>query len=298
MIAMKTFLTLLFLMVGLMACSPSEQPVVETPVEKITNTPQLPTHTQTPFAPSATPMALVASVNGDPITRETYEAELARFRGASEGGLVDFPEEKVLTDLIDQTLLAQAAAEAGFVITDDILQERLRQWDIDDQVLDAWMTTYGYSPESFVETMRRSIAAAWMRDQIMAEVPGSVEQVHARQILLYNSEEAERIYQQLQAGTEFGTLAEQYDPLTKGDLGWFPRGYLTVPELDDVVFALRPGEYSPVIQTLLGYHIIQVLERDPSRPLSSDAYRVLQIQAVQQWLETRRDQSEIKIYLP
>ncbi len=295
---MKIFLTLLILMMSLMACSPDEEPGLETPVERSTNAPQHPTQTQTPFIPSATPIDLVALVNGEPITREVYETELARFRGASGAGLVDYPEDKVLEDLIDQVLLAQAAATAGFVVDDNLLQERLQQWDISDQALETWMKTYGYSPESFVEAMKRSIAAAWMRDQIMAGVPGSMEQVHARQILLYNSGEAERIYQQLQAGTEFGTIAEQYEPLTKGDLGWFPRGYLTVPELDEVIFALQPGEYSPVIQTSLGYHIIQVLERDPSRPLSDDAYRVLQVQAVQQWLKTRRDQSEIKIYLP
>ena len=114
------------------------------------------------------------------------------------------------------------------------------------------------------------------RDEIIATVPSTTEQIHARQILLYNSDEANRIYDQLQAGTEFVTLVNQFEPITSGDLGWFPRGYLLVPELDPIIFDLEPGAYSPVIQTELGYHIVHVIEKDAQRPLTADARQVLQ----------------------
>jgi parvulin-like peptidyl-prolyl isomerase len=137
-----------------------------------------------------------------------------------------------------------------------------------------------------------------MRDTIIAQVPETAEQVNARQILLYNSTEAEAAYARLEAGEAFETLAAEYDPLTKGSLGWFPRGYLNVAELDEVVFSLEPGDYSPVIQTPLGYHIVQLLERNPERPLTADARRVLQTQALSQWLQSRRGRSEIIILVP
>lgn len=41
-----------------------------------------------------------------------------------------------------------------------------------------------------------------------------------------------------------------------GSLGVFPRGAM-VPEFDQAVAALKPGEISPVIQTQFGYHIIR-----------------------------------------
>ena len=137
-----------------------------------------------------------------------------------------------------------------------------------------------------------------MRDQIIAGVPETAEQVHARQILLYNSDEAEALFAQLASGADFETLAGQYDPLAKGDLGWFPRGYLTVSALDDVVFALEPGEVSPIIETEIGFHIVQVIERDTARPLNFSAYQIVQKATLETWLHERQAQSDIIYYLP
>jgi hypothetical protein len=41
-----------------------------------------------------------------------------------------------------------------------------------------------------------------------------------------------------------------------------------------------------------------VLERDAQRPLTPEALRVLQLQAVKDWLKERRSQSEVQILLP
>ena len=49
---------------------------------------------------------------------------------------------------------------------------------------------------------------------------------------------------------------ESMDPGTKalgGDLGWNRRGSGLVPEFEAMMFALRPGEVSPVIETAFGY---------------------------------------------
>ena len=177
-------------------------------------------------------------------------------------------------------------------------QDHINQVGIAEQDLQNWIIQYGYTEESFRRAMSWSIAAAWMRDQIVMAIPTTADQVHARQILLYNSNEADQVYAQLETGTDFETLAAKYEPVTSGDLGWFPRGYLTVPELDDVVFSLEPGQYSSIIQTSLGYHIVQVIERQADVTLSPGAYRVLQTQAIQKWLDDYRVQSEIIIFLP
>jgi peptidyl-prolyl cis-trans isomerase C len=133
-----------------------------------------------------------------------------------------------------------------------------------------------------------------MRDQIAASVPTTAEQVHVKQILLYNSEEAQQALGYLQAGADFNDLAAQYDPVTKGELGWFPRGYLLEPALEEAAFALQPGQYSGVVQTQAGFHILYMVERSPDRPLSPDALLALQQRAISDWLAQQRSTSTIQ----
>lgn len=298
----KYLLLLVFSVLSLIACqaganytntptSISTQ-VNPTPEDEITAT------LDAPEFPTTEPgIPLAASINGQGITLSEYQAELDRAKSASETGLISYSEEDVLQNLIDEVLLAQGAAEAGFIPDEDFLQSRLEKLNMDDQKIQNWQKLHGYTLENFQHAFSRAIAAAWMRDLIISEVSDTVEQVHARQILLYNADEAENIYAQLLAGTDFATLATQYDPINAGDLGWFPRGYLTVEELDDPIFSLQPGEFTQIIETMLGFHIVQMIERDPNHPLSPGAYQVLQIQAIENWLIERRNQSDIQILL-
>jgi len=132
-----------------------------------------------------------------------------------------------------------------------------------------------------------------MRDKIIAAVPGTAEQVHAQQILLYNEDTARQVADQLSAGADFADLAALYDPNTGGELGWFPRGYLLEPALEEAAFSLEPGQHSDVITTEVGYHILMVLERDPQHPLSPDAYLVMQEKTLGDWLAQKRTESDI-----
>ena len=66
-------------------------------------------------------------------------------------------------------------------------------------------------------------------------------------------------------GESFSMLAALYsqDPGSArkgGELGFFPRGRM-VAEFESAAFALKPGEVSPIIETQLGFHIIQLIER-------------------------------------
>jgi peptidyl-prolyl cis-trans isomerase C len=286
---------------GLAACqndTANQTPTASNP--GITTPEVIATFTDDPFiTPTTDPgIPLAASINGQGLTLEEYQAELLRAQAVSGTGLATYDEEDVLQNLIDEVLLAQGAAQAGFTPDEDLVQTRIAQLGLGEQALQDWLLANSYSPESFQQALSRSIAATWMRDQIIATVPSTTEQVHARQILLYNSDEAENVYTQLQAGSNFAALAADYDPLALGDLGWFPRGYLTVPDLDEPVFALQPGEYTPVIETALGFHIVQVIERDSQHPLSPGAFQATQVQAVQNWLVDRHNQSDIQILLP
>ncbi|MDB4880963.1 MAG: SurA protein [Gemmatimonadetes bacterium] len=73
---------------------------------------------------------------------------------------------------------------------------------------------------------------------------------------------AESLLVELRSGAPFEAMAkrESMDPGSKdngGDLGWNRRGKM-VPEFERWMFALAPGQLSPVVETAFGYHIIRV----------------------------------------
>lgn len=297
--AYKSTFSIVFLFLFLLtACNVP----VHTPSPAETPTPSAtPTPTPTPIPPSPTPIPLAAKVNGEGLPLAEYQAEMARYQAALGTDLATGWQRKVLQDLIDQMLLAQAARKKGFILDESDLQAKidaLTQQLGSPQALSDWMSAHRYTQEEFRLALTRSIGAAWMSDQITRAIPWTADQVHARQILLYNSTDANNILFQLNNGADFTTLAYQYNPATGGDLGWFPKGYLTEPALEKAAFDLEPGKYSDVIETPLGYHILLVIERDPQHPLTSDARITLQRKALSTWLVESRDQSDIQILVP
>jgi len=100
-----------------------------------------------------------------------------------------------------------------------------------------------------------------------------IVQTRARHILLRTgselSEAAARnrlvtYKQRVQAGTDFADLARQFSQdgsaAAGGDLGWASPGQF-VPEFEEVLTSLRPGQISDPLISRFGAHLIQVMER-------------------------------------
>jgi peptidyl-prolyl cis-trans isomerase C len=267
-----------------------------------TSTSVLPTQTSLP--PTPTPIPLAALVNDEPITLDEFNGELVRLQAAmpiTGTILASNPGAIVLDDLINQTLLAQSATQNGFIVDETMLKARIEALETQlggSQQLVEWKATHGYSNEDFKKALKRSIEAAWMRDQIIAAVPESADQVHVKQILLPSAGKADEVYAALQSGTDFMKLASQYAPITEVDLGWFPRGYLDEPTIEEAAFALQPGQFSQIIETEIGYHILYLVDRDENHSLLPAARKALQSKALNDWIYERRNQSDIQILLP
>jgi parvulin-like peptidyl-prolyl isomerase len=131
-----------------------------------------------------------------------------------------------------------------------------------------------------------------MRDKIIADVPTVVEQIHVRQILTYNEADARAALEEIKAGADFDEKAALFDPVTFGELGWVPRGYLLDPAADEALFALQAGMYSDVIATDAGFHIFKAVERG-DHPLTPDALLAVRELAVRNWLAEQRAKSDI-----
>lgn len=72
----------------------------------------------------------------------------------------------------------------------------------------------------------------------------------------------EDLLKRIQAGEDFGKIAVEAsedpgsnDPMRQGSYGPQERGFY-VPEFEDVLYKLRPGETSGVVETRFGFHII------------------------------------------
>ena len=256
----------------------------------------------TPPPPTATAVPAAATVNGEVIPLADFEAELERYKAAQTALGESVSDEEaasiVLEDLIAQTLLAQAAAEQGYTVDDAALQQRIDELAGEiggAEVLSTWQSAHGYTDESFRGSLRRGMAAAWMRDKIIEAVPTSADQVRVRQILIYSEERARQVYDDLLAGRiDFDEFAALVDPVTRGDIGWFPHGYLPYKAIEQAAFALQPDQVSDVTPTDLGFHILKVIERG-QRLLSPDALLALQDNALRDWVTQQRQQSAVVI---
>jgi len=82
---------------------------------------------------------------------------------------------------------------------------------------------------------------------------------NAAHILVETEEEAKAIKAELDGGADFAALAKEKSTGPSGpnggDLGWFEKGMM-VPEFEEAVTALEPGQVSDPVKTQFGWHVI------------------------------------------
>ncbi len=278
-----------------------------------------PTPTPIQFSGEATPPPaegepLAARVNGQPIWLHDYEKQIAEWEAAfvsqnpslSEGdrqAMIVQGKRQVLDVMIEQTLIEQAAAMAGIVVSDQDVEAVIAR-DIEENggqaKFEAWLQANNWTVDEYKSRQRSMMIASRMFDHIAGNVPTKAEQVHARHILVATEDEARNILAQLQGGADFVTLAAQYslDPSTQssgGDLGFFPRGTLVVPEVENAAFGLAAGQISDVIASAMGYHIVQVIERVPDMTLTEESWQALKEATFRNWLVGLWDTASIEV---
>lgn len=165
---------------------------------------------------------------------------------------------------------------------------RERFGELYSEYLTGLQETIGMSEAEYREMVKAELLREKMEAPITEQVPTTELQIHARHILVDSRAEAEVVLKNLQEGEDFATLAEQLskDPGSAelgGDLGWFARGQM-VPEFEEVAFSLEPGEFSGVVETPFGVHIILVEERDEDRELDAAMLNQRMTEAFQTWL--------------
>ena len=86
-------------------------------------------------------------------------------------------------------------------------------------------------------------------------------------------EKIKSVQKRIQGGEDFAKVAREVSDcpskVNGGDLNFLEKGR-TVPAFDKVVFSMKPGQTSDIVETEFGYHIIRVTERKAAAKVSFD----------------------------
>ncbi len=277
-----------------------------------TQTPQPAVVASTPNPPAAstpTHEPIAAMVNGQPITMAAFESRVNRDLDGRKALGAPVPADpaanraSILDQMIAEVLIEQAAAIQNVKVSDADVETEVQQ-DIalagGKDKWQQWLAANHLTEADNRQQVKDALITNKMRDIVTAGVGNTAEEVHARHILVSTEATANEVLAKLKSGTDFATLAAQYSQDTStrdtgGDLGWFARGELLEPAVEDAAFAMTTtNQISGPVKSNLGYHIIQMLERVKDRPINPDTRYKLQKKAFEDWQQTLEKKAKIE----
>ncbi len=112
----------------------------------------------------------------------------------------------------------------------------------------------------------------------LAPTPPTGDRLRLRQLILPDRASAEKARERLTGGEDFEALSRQMSRAPNaadgGAIGWVARGQLP-PEFEAAVFALQPGQASTPVASNAGWHVFQVVERQPAGSAAAGGARQL-----------------------
>ena len=223
--------------------------------------------------------------------------------------------EQALAKLRNGAKFDEVAAE--FSDAKDALQGGNLGWRPSDRIPTLFIDALQKMHAGDVSTVLRSpngFHILKLVGQRSTDVPVVITQSHVRHILIKTSElvpESEaksrllEIKQKIAKGADFAEQAkhnsEDGSAAQGGDLGWISPGD-TVPEFEEAMNALKPGQVSGAVQSGFGWHLIQVLERrsadvsvEQKKQQARMAIRSFKSdEAFQYWLRQLRDRAYVE----
>ena len=153
---------------------------------------------------------------------------------------------------VDTEVLYQEAIRRGLK-TDPLVEARLKE--LEQEFIADYLV--------FTELKKRTtITEAEIEAYFAAHEREYMSECRVSQILVNTPEEAAHVRELLKT-KEFAWVANRFsvDPVTKrgGDLGYLTKGNM-LPELEEVVFGMQPGEVSGVIRSDFGWHIFKLVD--------------------------------------
>ena len=255
------------------------------------------------FNSCSLPDETAAVVNGRTIATaeldSAYERSLSQFGemvppGAEESRKI---HKALLDRLIERELMLQEVANRNLHPTEDEIAAavRERQGDLQERDFKAVLEEAGMDRAQWIERIAENLSFEKLQKEAVyrhvkvgeeeltdylrrhrQEGEESAEEIRASQILVRTREEAVKAAKRIKGGTDFAVVAGEVslspDAEGGGDLGYFSRGQMP-QEFDAVVFNLKTGKLSAVIETTYGYHLFLVTDRRAAHRKSDDEIR-------------------------
>lgn len=256
-----------------------------------------------PITPSGPPTQVVATVNGQAITRGEMDFMVKNvMKGQSEAPTNQHAQirQRVLDEMINKELLYQKAKLADITVTPDELSDtmkRIKSDFRDDKAFAEQLRKDNMSMSGVEAMVRQGLVIDKFLDtsvKVKIKVPPAEEekfyadnkemmkhpeQIRASHILLRTGQgateemkkaqraKAEEALSRARKGEDFAALAKQYSQDVQTAANGGDLGFFAkgqmVPAFDTAAWALKPGEISGVVETNFGYHIIKAIERRP-----------------------------------
>lgn len=250
------------------------------------------TENKTPSSVSIAEENQVALVNGEPISRSALDylsAELAKHEQTK-----GVPREQLLEELINRELLSQEA-EQKKLQDDPEVATRLNMAHrtvLSQAAIETFMENHPISEEALKSEYDKRVGAM------------DLTEYKARHILTETEEEARKVIQELEKGTDFAKLAKEHStgPSAEegGDLGWFLPQRM-VPPFANAVIALENGQFTQEpVKTQFGWHVILREDARQKEPPSYESVKpqlvnLLQREQLQKHIQELRAKADIVI---
>ncbi|MCK4775904.1 MAG: peptidylprolyl isomerase, partial [Candidatus Krumholzibacteria bacterium] len=202
-----------------------------------------------PMTAEKDPSPVLVKVNQETLT----EREFRYFLPEDYRNVLTSEElQEYLDRWITTQLLYDAGMKSGLVVVTDI-EARLEQYR-KDLVADQLVQQVIHDRAMVSDKEIRAYYEAHEREY--------VTDVRVSHILVNTLEEAEKVQSQI-GKRSFTYLARKYSidkhSGSGGDLGYLSKGSM-IPEFESVVFGLKLGEVSGVIESEFGYHLVKVAD--------------------------------------
>lgn len=232
---------------------------------------------------------------------EPYRKNIEKtYKGTDKEAVIKQTREAFLQRLIDNILIEQEAKKsgAGIIVKDEevmeVLQDVLAKQKLSMQEYLKNLVREGNSLDSVKKEIRgQMMRARILRREVKAKILVSDEEigeyynknrqeyegketVRIKQILLLLppdasktiiakvKNEAMQLHKRVMNGESFDLLALNYSQgpaaAQGGDVGFIGRGTI-IPEVEAAAFSLPVGQVSEVIESSVGFHIIQVVDK-------------------------------------